>query len=89
MNGRFPLIPCFFGTVKIPFSKSAIVVIEIAVLFVLILILILVLVLVLIVFILIVLVVLVLIILLTLGHEKSPRFPLIFSAENGVIIPEY
>lgn len=87
MNGRFPLIPCFFGTVKIPFSKSAIVVIEIAVLFVLILIL--VLVLVLIVFILIVLVVLVLIILLTLGHEKSPRFPLIFSAENGVIIPEY
>lgn len=87
MNGRFPLIPCFFGTVKIPFSKSAIVVIEIAVLFVLILIL--VLVLVLIVFILIVLVVLVLIILLTLGHEKSPRFPLIFSAESGVIIPEY
>lgn len=31
MNGRFPLIPCFFGTVKIPFSKSAIVVIEITV----------------------------------------------------------
>lgn len=87
MNGRFPLIPCFFGTVKIPFSKSAIVVIEITVLFVLILILILILVLV--VFILIVLVVLVLIILLTLGHEKSPRFPLIFSAENGAIIPEY
>ena len=87
MNGQFPLIPCFFATVKIHFSKSAIVVIEITALFVLILIL--VLILVLIVFILIVLVVLVLIVLLTLGHEKSPRFPLIFSAENGVIIPEY
>ena len=38
---------------------------------------------------LIVLVVLVLVVLLTPGHEKSPRFPLIFSAENGAIIPEY
>lgn len=66
---------------------SAVIAVVIAILLVLILIFILILVLA--VFILVVLIILVLIVLLTFGHKKSPRFPLIFSAEGGVIIRIY